>query len=113
MSHDLDGLLEVGDSQRVVRSPREIKYPALHAITRVYRSLAVASALLALFGLMAVMSADIPTAIKAQFALPLIVYFLLGPVFLWGTAELILLLIDIETNTRRTCEAIIKESHLK
>jgi hypothetical protein len=76
------------------------KYPALVAIAGIHRGLAIAIAALSLIGLVFVFASEAQTSVKVQMGVPLLVLLLLGPLFLWGTAELILLLIDIEKNTR-------------
>jgi len=79
----------------------ERRYPALRAISVIYKVLAV----LALLGCLAV---GVVRAIEVK---PLEGIFLVAMgivygIFLWAGAELILVLLDIEQSTRRTAELL-------
>lgn len=75
------------------------RYPALRIIAATYKVFAILIPLIIVLVLSAAGPSDLPN--KEQIIIPLIVSIVLSPLFLWGTAELILLLIDIENNTRR------------
>ncbi len=72
------------------------KYPALKFIAGVNKFFAFAIPILCLFGLVSIINVG---AANAMTILPLVVYMILAPLILWGSAELILLLIGIESNT--------------
>jgi hypothetical protein len=79
--------------------PTHNKYPALSFIAGLNKFFAVVVPVVCVIGLIAVGGSDIPG--KEQAIISLVVYMVLAPLFLWGTAELIRLLIDIEKNTCR------------
>ena len=102
MGDDLHSVLEVrqaeGDS---LTSRRVDKYPALHFISSLYKFLAVTTTIVTFAAIFAVVAASgIPGPAKVQIIVLLIAYMVLCPAFLWGAGELILLLINIEKNTR-------------
>ena len=83
---------------RCIQVPGHEKYPALRFIAGVSKFFAVLTPILCFFGLIFVGQSNMPE--KAQAVVSLVIYMILSTLFLWGTAELILLLIDIEKNTR-------------
>jgi hypothetical protein len=68
----------------------------LRFIAGVNKFFAVVIPILCLIGLVVIVNAG---AANAATILPLIVYMIVAPLGLWGSAELILLLIEIEGNT--------------
>jgi RNA polymerase subunit RPABC4/transcription elongation factor Spt4 len=76
----------------------EIRYPALFAIAALYRVFAVVTAIACLIGGLFLAGSNIPG--KEQAIVSLAGYLVLLPTGLWATAGLIVLLIDIEKNTR-------------
>ena len=81
----------------------ENKYPALVAIAELNKFFAIVVPILCLIGLILVLNADVPG--KEAAAISIVVYMVLAPLFMWGSAELILLLIDVERNTRKPSRA--------
>lgn len=79
------------------------KYPALVFIAGLSKFFTVIVPILCLVGLFVVLNADVPG--KEETAISIVVYMVLAPLFMWGSAELILLLIDVESNTRRPSRA--------
>ena len=79
----------------------ERRYPALRAISLIYKVLAVLAFLAGLA--IGVAQAIKGEPLRAVFSIALgIIY----AIFLWAGAELILVLLDIEQNTRKTAELL-------
>ena len=72
------------------------KYPALRFIAGLNKFFAIVVPIVCLVGLVAITKAEVVTP---ETIVPLVVYMIAAPLALWGSAELILLLIDIESNT--------------
>ncbi len=72
------------------------KYPALRLIAWVNKFFAIAVPILCLIGLVMIGNSR---AASPGTIVPLVIYMIVAPLALWGTAELILLLIRIERNT--------------
>ena len=83
----------------VIVPSRPDKYPALQFIAGVNKVFAVVVPILCLIGLLLIISNDKAGVVNPQTIIPLVVYMIVAPLALWGTAELILLLIGIENNT--------------
>jgi hypothetical protein len=72
------------------------KYPALRLIAGVNKFFSVVVPILCLIGLAIIGNSRAPSL---EAIVPLVIYMIVAPLALWGTAELILLLIRIERNT--------------
>lgn len=82
----------------VIEPSRPDKYPALQFIAGVNRFFAVVIPVVCLCGLI-IISSNKSWGATPETIIPLVVYMVVAPLALWGTAELILLLIGIENNT--------------
>ncbi len=83
------------------KPPEERRYPALRAIAVIYKVLAVLAFLVGLaIGIFGAVEGRVFEGVAA------VAIGIIYALFLWAGAELILVVLDIETNTRRTAELL-------
>jgi zinc-ribbon domain len=100
----------VGEAKPLFHSARGGRYPALRIIAVILKVLAVLTVVGAVFSALSV--ASLPSSVGVGPAGPAIAFLavILGlcyGLFLWASAEMIQVLVDIEENTRRTASVAV------
>lgn len=85
------------------------RYPALQALAAVCKIIAILVLAICLIGILVVINTDIPEGVKGQSIILLAICLVLAPLGLWATAELMVLFIHIEYNTRITRQEVAKQ----
>ncbi len=94
--------------RRTLPAEEPSRYPALKLVAGLCQFLAIALLFLAILGLAIVVPTQMPELVKVQTVVLLAAILVLGPVFLWGLGELILLFIDMAHDMRATRQEITR-----